>query len=37
VKQVLDELKAEIIANRDAIIGSDQSGQAAPPPEAPAA
>lgn len=37
VKQVLDELKAEIIANRDAILGgsSDQSGQA--PPQAPAA
>ena len=33
VKQVLDELKAEIIANRDAIIG--ESSQA--PPAAPAA
>lgn len=36
VKQVLEELKAEIIANRDAILGGGgQSGQA--PPQAPAA
>lgn len=36
VKQVLDELKAEIVANKDAIIGANSSGEQAqtPPPAA---
>ena len=31
VKQVLDELKAEIVSNRDAILGSNTSGDTPPP------
>lgn len=34
VKQVLDELKTEITANRDTILGSNPSGEAPTPPSA---
>ncbi len=37
VKAVLDELKNEIIANRDAILGAGQQPQQQQPPQAPAA
>lgn len=37
VKRVLEELKAEINANRDAILGANDQSQAQQPPAAPAA